>query len=160
MNPLVYPYEPTLWFAIPAGSEPSRGGESGDGPPSRRPRVLIVEDDTLIAEMYRLALSRADYDVITAPDGEAGLQQARTVRPDFVFLDIRMPRMDGIELLRHLVTDATTRNLPVVMLTNYDDGSHRRATIDMGAKDYILKTSIMPGDLPTIVERWLPHHDS
>jgi CheY-like chemotaxis protein len=160
MDSQVYPYEPTLWVAIPAGNEPSRGGNSRGGPPSRRPRVLIVEDDTLLAEMYRLALSRADYDVIMAADGEAGLEQARRSRPDFAFLDIRMPRMDGVELLRQLITDASTRDMPVVMLTNYDDGSHRRATIEMGAKDYILKTSIMPGDLPMIVERWLPQHDS
>ena len=125
-----------------------------------RPRVLIVEDDALVAEMYRLALSRAGYEVVTAADGEAGLERARASRPDFVFLDIRMPRMDGIELLRRLAADANTRQVPVVMLTNYDEGSNRRATIDMGAKDYIVKTSILPRDLPSIIERWLPRPDS
>jgi DNA-binding response OmpR family regulator len=123
--------------------------------PLRRIRVLIVEDDALVAEMYRLALSRADYEVLTAANGEAGLEQARSSRPDFAFLDIRMPRMDGVELLRYLAADAEMSNIPVVMLTNHDDGAQRRATIDMGAKDYIIKTSIMPGDLPGIVERWL-----
>ena len=157
---MLYAYEQTLWLAIPLGSEPGGGGGSGGGSPSRRPRVLIVEDDALVAEMYRLALSRAGYEVVTAADGEVGLERARASRPDFAFLDIRMPRMDGIELLRRLVADAKTRQLPVVMLTNYDDGSYRRATIEMGAKDFLVKTSIVPGDLPSIIERWLPHPDS
>lgn len=157
---MLYAYTETPWFAIPPGGGRGQGGDSAGGGASRRARVLIVEDDTLVAEMYRLALSRADYEVITAPNGEAGLEQARTSRPDFVFLDIRMPRMDGIELLQHLSSDAATRDMPVVMLTNYDDGSQRRATIGMGAKEYIVKTSIVPGDLPTIVERWLAEPDS
>lgn len=148
------------WFAIPFGHEPGQGGKSGGGPTSRQVRVLIVEDDALVAEMYRLALSRAGYEVLTAADGEAGLKRAKQSKPDFAFLDIRMPRMDGIELLRHLSADDCMREMPVVMLTNYDDGGQRRATLDLGAKEYIIKTSIVPGDLAGIVERWMPHEES
>ena len=157
---LRYSEELKPWFAIPFGSGPGQGGSSGGGSPSRRGRVLIVEDDALVAEMYRLALSRAGYDVLTAADGEAGLERAKQSKPDFAFLDIRMPRMDGIELLRHLSADDCMRDIPVVMLTNYDDGGQRRATLDLGAKEYIIKTSIVPGDLAGIVERWMPHEES
>lgn len=157
---LRYAQELKPWFAFPFGSEPRQGGNSGDGPPSRRARVLIVEDDALVSEMYRLALSRAGYEVLTAPDGEAGLERAKQSKPDFAFLDIRMPRMDGIQLLRHLSADAGMSGMPVVMLTNYDDGWQRRATLDLGAKEYIIKTSIVPGDLAAIVERWMPHQES
>ena len=157
---MLYAQEQKPWFAIPYGSEPSHGGNSGGGPSSRRLRVLIVEDDPLVAEMYRLALSRAGYEVLTAADGEAGLERAQQSKPDFAFLDIRMPRMDGIELLRHLSADAGMRDMPVVMLTNYDDGWQRRATLDLGAREYIIKTSIVPGDLAAIVERWMPPQES
>jgi len=155
-----YTHEVTPWLAIPLGIEPTQGGNSGDGPPSRKVRVLIVEDDALVAEMYRLALSRAGYEVLTAADGEAGLERATQSKPDFAFLDIRMPRMDGIEMLRRLSADPDMRGIPVVMLTNYDDGWQRRATLDLGAKEYIIKTSIVPGDLAAIVERWMPHRES
>jgi DNA-binding response OmpR family regulator len=119
------------------------------------PMVLIVEDDELVAEMYRLALVRGGYRVGIAPDGEAGLRLVRSMRPDFIFLDIRMPRMNGMELLGHLASDATTREIPVVMLTNFDDSAQVSASRRLGAKDYIVKTSIAPGDLPQIVSRWV-----
>jgi DNA-binding response OmpR family regulator len=127
-------------------------------PPSRsrnRATVLIVEDDTLIAEMYRLALVRAGYEVVVAPNGEIGLERARTAAPDFAFLDVKMPRMDGIELLRRLAEDGAAQRMPIVMLTNFDDAAQLRASLALGAKDYIIKTSIAPGDLPGIVSRWL-----
>jgi DNA-binding response OmpR family regulator len=117
--------------------------------------VLIVEDDELVTEMYRLALVRGGYRVVTAPDGEAGLRVARSTRPDFIFLDIRMPKMNGMELLGHLASDVTTREIPVVMLTNFDDSAQVSASKRLGAKEYIVKTSIAPGDLPQIVSRWV-----
>jgi DNA-binding response OmpR family regulator len=131
--------------------------ESGAASSGRNdaPTVLIVEDDALVAEMYRLALVRGGYRVVTAPDGEAGLQVARSTSPDFIFLDIRMPKMNGMELLGHLASDATTQEIPVVMLTNFDDSAQVSASKRLGAKEYIVKTSIAPGDLPEIVSRWL-----
>jgi DNA-binding response OmpR family regulator len=117
--------------------------------------VLIVEDDALVAEMYRLGLSRAGYDVIVAPNGEAGLDEARSASPDFIFLDIRMPRMNGLEVLGHLAAEGLTVEIPVVMLTNYDDSTQLKASLQLGAKDYLIKTSIEPGELAAIVSRWL-----
>lgn len=57
--------------------------------------MLVVDDDRVVDEMYRLALSRAGNDVLVANDGLAALRLALTARPDFIFLDIRMPKMDG-----------------------------------------------------------------
>jgi CheY-like chemotaxis protein len=71
-----------------------------------------------------------------------------------------MPRMDGLRLLELLSIGPDTRNIPVAILTNYDDESRRRAAMALGAKEYILKTSVVPPDLPRIVERWLARPES
>ena len=135
----------------------SAEGGSG-GPHGRAPKlsVLLVEDDRVVAEMYRMALMRAGYDVHVAGDGLAGLETATAKPLDFAFLDIRMPRMDGLELLRHLRANGSTRELPVVMLTNFDDASQLNASLRLGAKQYVVKTTVLPADLPAIVARWLP----
>lgn len=118
-------------------------------------RVLVVDDDRIVADMYRLALSRAGHDVIVAGDGVAGLQAATTDRPDIVFLDIRMPKMDGMEVLRNLMAGETTRNLPVVMLSNYDEPGLVRESLRLGAKEYLVKAGTNPADLGGIVSRWV-----
>jgi CheY-like chemotaxis protein len=132
------------------------GSSSGPNGRAPKPSVLLVEDDGIVAEMYRMALIRAGYDVHVAGDGLAGLETATAKRPDFAFLDVRMPRMDGLELLRRLRANDTTRELPVVMLTNFDDASQVNASMQLGAKQYVVKTSVLPADLPGIVARWLP----
>jgi len=118
--------------------------------------VLLVDDDRVVAEMYRLALTRAGHDVLVANDGLAGLEVASTARPDCIFLDIRMPKMDGIEVLRSLAASDSTKDIPVVMLSNYDEPSLVRETAKLGAKQYLVKAGTNPTDLGGIVSQWVP----
>jgi CheY-like chemotaxis protein len=117
--------------------------------------VLVVDDDRVVAEMYRLALSRAGNDVLVANDGLAALRLALSARPDFIFLDIRMPKMDGIEVLRSLGATKVTRNIPVAMLSNYDEPGLVRECLGLGAKEYLVKAGTNPADLCRIVTQWL-----
>ena len=117
--------------------------------------VLLIDDDPILAEMYRLALQRAGYDTLIAHDGPQGLLSAASGDPDIILLDIRMPRMDGIEVLRRLAADPDTRAIPVVMLSNYDDPYLIRTSLALGAKEYLVKTGVDPRKLPAIVARWL-----
>ena len=105
-------------------------------------KVLVVDDDRIIADMYRLALTRAGHNVAVANDGAAGLQVATTDLPDIVFLDVRMPKMNGIEVLQNLMAGDATRNLPVVMLSNYDEPSLVRQCLALGAKKYLVKALV------------------
>src|SRR5437016_10844924 len=75
--------------------------------------VLLVEDDLSVLEMYRLKLELDGYRVSTAADGEEGLRKAGELHPDIIFLDIRLPKMDGFEVLRRLRSQETTRQIPV-----------------------------------------------
>ena len=117
--------------------------------------VLIVDDDVVVCEIYRLSLERAGYGVHAAADGVAGLQMVSSANPDFIFLDIRMPKMDGIELLRRLVADPATREIPVVMMSNYDEPALINESLGLGAKEYLIKAGTDPRNLPAVVSRWV-----
>ena len=105
--------------------------------------------------MYELALSRAGHEVTVANDGAAGLQAATTGEPDLVFLDIRMPKMDGMEVLRNLMAGDSTSKMPVVMLSNYDEPGLVRESLGLGAKQYLVKAGTNPAELGEIVTRWV-----
>jgi len=117
--------------------------------------VLVIDDDAVVADMYRLALVREGYDVRVAKDGPAGLQIAAASAPALIFLDIRMPHMDGIEVLERLAADAATRRIPVVMLSNSDDRNYVRRSLGLGAKEYLVKVNVRPADLATVAARWI-----
>lgn len=117
--------------------------------------VLIIDDDAVVAEMYRLALVRNGFSVLVAKDGIAGLEIASASDPALIFLDIKMPHMDGMEVLERLAADPALVRVPVVMLSNYDDSSYVKRCIGLGAKEYIVKVNIRPADLATIALRWI-----
>jgi len=117
--------------------------------------VLIVEDDAIVAEIYGLALGRAGYRVVVSPNGVDGLEAAAREEPDFIFLDIRMPKMDGIEVLRGLARGGDGIGVPIVMLTNFDDPAIVQQSLALGAKGYIVKAGTNPAELADVVSRWL-----
>lgn len=80
-------------------------------------RVLVVDDEEGIRVLCRVNLELGGYEVIEAADGVEALEMARSNRPDLIFLDIMMPRMDGWEVLEHLKEEASTSSIPVVLLT-------------------------------------------
>ena len=117
--------------------------------------VLVVDDDPIVRDIYTLALQRAGFKVLVAADGISALQAVSDARPDFVFLDIKMPRMDGIEVLRQLQAAEATRAIPVVMMSNFDDPGFVKESSRLGAKQYCVKTSVSPTGLGAIVRTWL-----
>src|SRR3989442_11131965 len=82
-------------------------------------RVLFVEDDEAVADMYKLKLELDGYSVTVVADGETAIEVALQDPPDLVFLDIRLPTMDGFQVLELLRSDDRTRYVPVVILSNY-----------------------------------------
>src|SRR2546430_6069669 len=84
-------------------------------------RVLLVEDDAALAQMYRVKLERDGYTVRIAGDGEEALRLVGEQVPDLIFLDIRLPRMDGLTFLEQLRRSEQTRNIPVVIVSNYSE---------------------------------------
>ena len=118
-------------------------------------RVLFVEDDPTVAQMYRLKLELDGYQVIMAKDGEEGLRLAREVDPDIVFLDIRLPKVDGFSVLEGLRAADRTRNVPVVILSNYGEQDLVDRGLRLGALEYLIKSQTTPAHLSRGVENWL-----
>ena len=111
-------------------------------------RVVIADDQQLVRGGFSLILnSVADIEVIAeASDGVEALAAVRRDTPDVVLMDLRMPRMDGIEAIRHLNGAAETRDLPVLVLTTFDEDDDVRQALQAGARGYLLK-DIPPDDL-------------
>jgi DNA-binding response OmpR family regulator len=125
-----------------------------DGTADEPTRVLLIEDDAEFAEMYRLRLEADEYLVEWARDGAEGLAMARDWHPDLVFLDIRMPKIDGLELLALLRADAATQDLPVVVLSNYGDERLKGEGRRLGILEWRSKVDTTPGGMSAWIERW------
>ena len=117
--------------------------------------VLLVEDDPSVLEMYRLKLELDGYRVSTALDGEDGLKKAGDFSPDIIFLDIRLPKMDGLEVLRKLRAQDKTREIPVIILSNYDEEDLIARGLRLGAHEYLIKARTTPTSLSEGIEDWL-----
>lgn len=99
-------------------------------------RVLIVEDDTTIREALALNLRAEGYEVATASDGEAGLAEARSGKPDLVVLDVMLPRLDGLTVCRVLRRESS---VPIILLTARGTETDKIIGLETGADDYIVK---------------------
>lgn len=121
----------------------------------------MVEDDPTIAEMYSLRLSVAGWEVRLVENGEAAQAAARELRPELVILDIMLPGIDGVEVLRRLRADPDTRGLNVVVLSNSAgladaDTEARR----LGILDWLVKSRVSPSQLATRLAELLRTADS
>jgi two-component system KDP operon response regulator KdpE len=103
---------------------------------STRPLVLVADDEPRITKLVSIALGEEGFRVITASGGEEALRKAEEYRPDVVLLDIVMPDLDGIEVMRQL---RTSRPVPVILLTAKGSTADKAKGLDLGADDYVAK---------------------
>ena len=111
-------------------------------------RVLFVEDDEAIAQMYKLKLELDGYHVDVARDGEVALQMARSSPPDIIFLDIRLPKLDGLDVLEALRADPKTHRVPVVILSSHSEKELVERGAKLGALDHLIKSKTTPASWP------------
>lgn len=122
---------------------------------AERIRVLLIEDDPEFIEMYRMALEMAGYAADVAADGATGLNLIRARTPDLVFLDMRMPGLSGLEVLRELRSDESTADLRVVVLSNYDEPKMMDEARRLGALEWMVKVETTPRTLIGRIGTWL-----
>ena len=117
--------------------------------------VLFVEDGTAVAQMYKLKLELDGYHVDVAGDGEVALQMARTSLPDVIFLDMSLPKLDGIGVLEALRADPLTRTVPVVILSSHSQKELVERGAKLGALDHLIKSKTTPAMLANGLPKWL-----
>jgi two-component system OmpR family response regulator len=117
-------------------------------------RILIVEDDQMISDMYARALEKDGYEVDFAIDGPTGIKKANAQPYDLILLDIMMPKMTGIEVLKKLRGDgkglSTTK---IVILTNLAQPKQSKEALESEADGYLIKADVVPSKLVEIVKQ-------
>lgn len=118
-------------------------------------KILIVEDDILIARMYQKIFESEGNKVFIAQDGQAGLDMARTLLPTVILLDIMMPKLNGMQMLEELERDPKISGIPVVVLTNLSGTNDAERALSLGAIKYIVKSEHKPKEVYEIVKEIL-----
>lgn len=121
------------------------------------PRILSVEDDVDLQQVVAYALAKKGWDVVYAYDGNDGLAQALKLKPDLILLDMMLPGLNGIEVIKGLKESEATREIPVVVMTAYPSDAQflENAVRAMGAVEYLAKPVHIDALVKT-VERLLP----
>ena len=104
-----------------------------------RKRILVVDDSRTAQMMTSLIVSKASFDVLTANDGEEGVQKALVEKPDLILMDVMMPKMDGFEACRRLHENEATRDIPVIMVTTRGEADNIEVGYGSGCADYVTK---------------------
>src|SRR5262249_10097256 len=116
--------------------------------------ILLVEDEVILAEMYRIRLEREGYLVRVAADGHIGLQQALEAVPDLLLLDLRLPGFDGFQLLQKLRQREQTENVPTIVLSNFDSDDVLARGRQLRVLAHFVKSQMRPGRLCEWIEEW------
>lgn len=118
-------------------------------------KILLVDDSKPIRRANERALLSAGYEVVCAVDGESALRFARELKPDLILLDMILPKMSGVDVLRNLKDEPATADIPVVVLSSLSE-KNRQKLIEEGAEDYLEKGELMPEEgvnlLPQMLE--------
>ncbi len=116
--------------------------------------ILLIEDDLFIRELYQRTLTKEGYTVLTAGDGEQGIQLV-SQHPDLILLDLMLPKKNGIDVLKEIKADPETAIIPVIILTNLGDQSMVNELKTLGAVGYIVKAQFTPQQIVEHVAKYL-----
>ena len=117
--------------------------------------ILVVDDEESVREIYRHEFTASGYRVVTAVDGEDGLLKAGEAHPDIILLDIMLPKMSGIDVLRALKENELTKKITVLLLTNLGEETIIKEGFELGADGYLLKVSYTPAQVVEEVRKVL-----
>jgi len=111
------------------------------------PKILIVEDDPFLSEMYATKLAQENIGVELAIDGKEALKKIIEIKPDVVLLDIVLPKMDGFEVLKKIKEDPALADIKIIALTNLGQKEEVEKGLNLGADDYIIKAHFTPTEV-------------
>jgi len=103
-------------------------------------KILIIEDDVILREVLSDFLVKEGFTVVTASNGEEGVNQAKKKKPDLIILDIILPKKDGFEVIKDLKKDEKTEKIFIVLLTNLESLNDIEKALNLGATTYLIKS--------------------
>ena len=111
-------------------------------------KVMLVEDDVFVSDIYQVKMHSEGIDVIAVMNGMEAIKSLEEgIIPDLILLDIVMPYMDGLEVLRKVKKNDAWKNIPIILLTNLSDKSQIDECFELGANDYIIKSHFTPSEV-------------
>ena len=111
-------------------------------------KILLIEDDVFVRDIYTRELSRGDFDVVTAEDGQEGEEKTKSAKFDLILLDIMLPKKTGIDVLKDIRGPGNpNKDTAVYLLTNLGQGSIIKQAIEVGAQGYLLKARVLPSQV-------------
>ncbi|QQR77369.1 MAG: response regulator [Candidatus Moraniibacteriota bacterium] len=111
---------------------------------AERRKVCLIDDEEAIREVYTVALTAEGFDVVSAENGETGLDLIRAEHPDIILLDLQMPLMDGFDVLKTLATDKDIAKIPVIILSNTDNEDAFRKAGTFNTRFFLIKSLTTP----------------
>ncbi|MDX9893595.1 MAG: response regulator [Patescibacteria group bacterium] len=121
----------------------------------KKVKILVVEDEAFLLDLYETRLEQEGYEVIKANNGAEGLSLAQLELPKLILLDILMPQVDGYEMLGSLKQGEKTKNIPVIIFSNLSQREEIEKGLELGANDFIIKTSVTPSEMVDKVKSFL-----
>lgn len=118
-------------------------------------KILLIEDEDFIRDLYKRQLELAGFSVDACASGREGLAALKTTLYSLVLLDIMLPQMNGLDILREAKKDEKTKNVPIVLLTNLGQESVKQEGFALGAKDYIIKATQTPDQIVAKIKELL-----
>lgn len=115
--------------------------------------ILIAEDDQFLSKMYRMNVESPGWDVRFVEDGQAAIDALDESLPDLLLLDIMMPHVDGVGVLKHI--QEKEYDLPVIVLTNLSQESDRARCLELGAKDFFVKSDMDLDELNSLIRKYV-----
>lgn len=123
------------------------------------PKILIIEDEKILAEMYKDKFEEAGHQADLVFSSEQALDYLKKEKPDLILLDILLPRENGIYFLKRLKEIGEGSKIPVIAFSNYDEPKTKKEALGLGVKDYLIKTQYTPKELLNEIEDFFKKED-
>ncbi|MCK4592376.1 response regulator [Candidatus Parcubacteria bacterium] len=114
---------------------------------NKKTKVLIIEDDSYISDMYRIKFESENFEIAVANNGIEGIKFLEKVVPDIILLDVVMPKVDGFSVLKTIKKNPKLNKIPVVLLTNLSQKENVERGFELGASSYIIKAHFTPSEV-------------
>ena len=118
-------------------------------------KILVVEDEQILAEMYQDKFKKEGFEVIVAKDGKEGIKMMREQKPALVLLDILLPNENGIDFLKKQKKDPELSSIPIIVFSNFDDPETKKETLDLGVKEYLIKSNHNPREIVEQIKKYI-----